>query len=40
MGKPHKLWKELQTMTATKQKSAAAESKGNPFAGRAVVVTV
>jgi DNA ligase (NAD+) len=26
-------------MTGTKQKGAAAENKGNPFAGRAVVVT-
>ena len=35
------LWKELQTMTAIKKtdKHAAAGNKGNPFAGRIVVVT-
>jgi DNA ligase (NAD+) len=35
------LWKELQTMTITKQKGAAVatESKGNPFVGRIIVVT-
>jgi DNA ligase (NAD+) len=33
------LWKELQAMANIQKKRATAENKGNPFAGRTVVVT-